>query len=144
MEQRWTNGPGWALIALGWILSAVPACSSNDGTDTCGTDADCPSGYKCTGGRCVAPASSGCPDGQVPCGSSCFDLLRDPKNCGACGSPCNSGLVCKNGACAIECAAGLTLCGAQCISTQDDANNCGTCGTVCTAGVRCALGICVK
>lgn len=50
----------------------------------------CPRGTKCGGGQCV------CAKDQ--CGNLCLDFQTHPRNCGACGTVCPSG-ICHNGAC---------------------------------------------
>lgn len=41
-----------------------------------------------------------CPPGTAACPTGCFDHRTDPANCGACGSICLPGQVCRKGACA--------------------------------------------
>jgi len=131
------------LFGIVVMVASIAGCSS-DASDSCHVDGDCPSGQKCTDGRCYVLSSNGCPDGQAACGAICVDLAREAKNCGVCGRVCGTGLTCVNGECKMECASGLVSCGGACISTQSDTSNCGSCGNACTPGVSCQLGICVK
>ena len=48
-----------------------------------------------------------CPGGTEVCPDGCFNLKRDPGNCGACGSVCLPGAVSRNGNC--RCPGGQTL-----------------------------------
>lgn len=101
-----------------------------------------------------------CPAGQKLCGDRCVDVSVDRANCGACGTTCESGAVCSEGACAATCATGFTKCeggagmadggaadggtpGAYCARTATDVANCGACGNACAAGERCDTGECV-
>ena len=51
-----------------------------------------------------------CASPQTACGGQCVDTAADPSNCGACGNACAAGLVCANGACALECGPSLATC----------------------------------
>lgn len=44
-------------------------------------------------------AGGGCEIGQTSCGGTCRWLMGDPMNCGACGNPCVSGMICITGVC---------------------------------------------
>jgi hypothetical protein len=41
----------------------------------------------------------------TPCGDGCFDLAADPSHCGACGTVCETGLICEAGTCVEPCPA---------------------------------------
>jgi hypothetical protein len=57
-------------------------------------------------------ADGACGPGKTACGGSCTSLSNDPKNCGKCGSTCNSSQVCTSGMCSYSCSTGETLCNA--------------------------------
>jgi Stigma-specific protein, Stig1 len=82
-----------------------------------------------------------CPPGTVLCGTVCRVVSIDPDNCGACGTACPPGQLCRGGVCG--CPAGTTLCNGQCRVTSIDPDNCGACGTVCPPGHICRNGTCV-
>lgn len=89
-----------------------------------------------------------CPPGYRSCGGFCVDLGSDRDHCGACFTPCESGLVavdCVAGECVrVQCATPLTYCGvvAGCVDFWSDPFNCGGCGIACDSGI-CAGGVCV-
>ena len=91
------------------------------------------------GSGCTSTAVT-CPEGQTPCGGTCFDLASDALHCGACNVSCDIGATCVGGTC--SCPASLPdVCGIQCVNKQTDAANCGTCGHSCGLGT-CAAGAC--
>jgi hypothetical protein len=78
------------------------------------------------------PPGRGCPEGLTRCPGastrrSCFDLQRDPGNCGQCGNVCSQDEICCQGQCVpcpggqfnfstCECCqAGEFACGGQCV-----------------------------
>jgi hypothetical protein len=100
--------------------------------------ATCPPGQtRNRKGECSCPAGTdACPDG-------CFDLKRDPANCGRCGNDCPPNAVCVKGEC--RCGAGTEACAGACVdplSYETDPINCGACGATCPSGYRCEGGIC--
>ncbi len=90
---------------------------------------------------------SACAAGQTRCGDACVDLSSDEKNCGACGSVCESGLVpveCRSGVCErANCPEGITYCGAVdgCRDLETDPEHCGACQNVCPVN-NCSGGVC--
>lgn len=58
-----------------------------------------------------------------------IDVLKDPKNCGACGKACAAGDPCIKGKCG--CPPPLIACNGACVNPQIDDENCGGCGIVC-------------
>ncbi|MFN7132577.1 MAG: MopE-related protein, partial [Myxococcales bacterium] len=111
----------------------VPLCTPKSGTaELCnGKDDDC--------------------DGQT---DEDFDLARDVRNCGACGTVCavrNGTPKCAASQCAVDsCQAGYGDCDGQYATgcetdVQTDVNHCGGCNNRCNlanANPRCALGVC--
>jgi len=96
--------------------AAPPACTSN---------AQCPSGSVCQGGRCI-PAPPQCTsNAQCPAGSSCQmgACVTNPNPACTSNSQCSSPAVCQNGQCVVP---------FQCTVDSD-----------CAMGERCAAGTCV-
>ncbi|MEZ4224294.1 MAG: MXAN_6577-like cysteine-rich protein [Polyangiaceae bacterium] len=86
--------------------------------------------------------SEACDSGLTRCGDLCVDVQSNPAHCGACGTTCDSGLVCGNGSCSDSCPGGLDNCDGACVDLQNNAQNCGSCGTPCGAGQSCSGGQC--
>jgi hypothetical protein len=82
-----------------------------------------------------------CPSGQSSCQGICEDLGLDSRNCGSCGTNCQtlpnaSGNGCNAGTCSITCASGFADCdknpanGCE-TNLVNSAANCGACGNAC-------------
>ncbi len=129
----------------------------------------CDNGIYCDKGKCTAtppaPSPISCPGG-TPNGctrgdgsSYCTNVLKDPGNCGGCGSLCPSGKTCSNGTCVdgpidpalpppatcpgsapAQCraASGEIFCS----DLMNDTANCGMCNHACPGGSRCQMGVC--
>lgn len=92
---------------------------------------------------CQAPMTS--------CGGICTNLLKDPKNCGACGNVCsllNATAFCSSGLCWVEtCNFGWGDCdgvfwnGCE-TNLLTSAKNCGACFTAFQGGTACYSGQC--
>lgn len=96
-------------------------------------------------GGTPAPAAPGCGNGETRCGETCVDTMSDAAHCGACGTGCAAGQVCRDGTCAATtngCPAGQTPCAGGCVDLATDNSNCGQCGRVCLSGAACAGGGC--
>ncbi|MEZ4223197.1 MAG: MXAN_6577-like cysteine-rich protein [Polyangiaceae bacterium] len=154
---------GAALIAFAAAVLLLPACGSDDSTDST-PGPDCPTGQVACSGVCVDTAtnaahcggcgkscgsgqtcqggSCACGASQTDCSGSCADLQSDPKHCGDCATACDSGLVCSLGSCASACATGLTDCSGACVDTDTSAAHCGACGKACAADESCQAGAC--
>ncbi len=89
---------------------------------------------------CVGSPPVPCTD----CDGKCVDLQTDSRNCGACGTACAAGSVCREGKCGLSCGSGLTACTDRCVNTQVDPMNCGGCGTTCQANETCSMGLCTS
>jgi len=82
---------------------------------------------------------------QGNCSGTCVDIYgSDNANCGSCGGQCMSGLVCRQGACALECPSGKTACGIGCADLNTSAAHCGSCEHQCPAGWSCCGGYCMN
>jgi len=69
--------------------------------------------------------------------------MRDPDNCGSCGSACATDEVCYDGSCTTSCPGGFTDCSGSCRDLGSDRLNCGACETACGDGEICEAGSCV-
>ena len=104
----------------------------------------------CTIVGCSDGTSSPCPTTQLDCDGTCADLAVDARNCGACGSACDSGEACVDGACVISCPGTQIACGGACVDPLTDRAYCGASGdcagvhlgTACEAGEACVDGAC--
>lgn len=140
------------LIAFAVVLGA--ACTTrtivNQGT---GGDAGAADGAA-TDTPAAADDPAAAPPGDAPstsctqCAKGCFDLDRDPKNCGSCGKTCASTAsgasgVCVAGKCYEQCPrAGDSVCNGTCVDLQSDPENCGVCGQSCGSPAACTIPVC--
>jgi hypothetical protein len=89
-----------------------------------------------------------CTSDEVCCGDHCVDVTRDPRHCGGCDTPCNTGESCVASACRCGdqpgCRGGQLCCGGTtCADLQNDPKHCSACDTACGAGETCQAGACV-
>ena len=99
----------------------------------------------------MASGQVSCQLPMTSCGGVCTNLLRDPKNCGACGNVCslsNATAFCSSGMCWVEsCNFGWGDCdgvfsnGCE-TNVLTNSKNCGACFTVCQGGTTCSSGQC--
>ena len=83
-----------------------------------------------------------CSEGLMLCGGACADTRDDPRNCGACGTVCGDGEICRDGVCTFSCPSGQVACGDGCYNLSASPNHCGACGNACDAGQVCSEGAC--
>jgi hypothetical protein len=128
-----------ALCALGtsaWGFAAV--------LEGCATAGDGDDGVEDTGsGNDATTNDGGCTGSQTSCNGSCTNTQTDPKNCGACGHPCDDASVCSQGQCAASCSGATTKCGQACVNEQTDPQHCGGCDASCASGDFCDAGACI-
>jgi hypothetical protein len=74
------------------------------------------------------------------CEMMCVDTRMDEMNCGACGTVCPDGQICRNSACG--CRPNETLCDGACVNKRTDTANCGMCGNACATEETCTAGSC--
>jgi hypothetical protein len=124
-------GPGAICVEA----TCIPGSRDDAGTGgwtvsppLCATDATDP---ECT-----------CNFGELKCGTSCVDSVRDAENCGECGQRCDPEDFCQAGACTADCDPPLVACGASCVDPKNDIYSCGGCGNVCASGL-CNQGQCL-
>ncbi|KAK6337684.1 hypothetical protein TWF730_003076 [Orbilia blumenaviensis] len=144
----WTRTTSYATI----IPTDIPAYAS-----ACDGSVKYSSACSCIGATPVT--SYVCAPGWDKCYGQCYDLSRDPRNCGSCGNKCPSG-KCVNGKCASNTCNGsycgnLKSCGKDCFCFKD-ASGKGSCGPNvsckklkgcqtnrdCKGGDVCAVGTC--
>jgi len=115
----------------------------------CGTA--CVDGEVCSASKCATSCATGyvtCePSGDAGADAGTAKFCANPKtdrdNCGACGTKCASGEICKDSLCAIDCPSGQSTCmDSKCHDLQNDNAHCGACGTACAAGEVCSAGKC--
>ena len=99
-------------------LLAACAGSLDQGSVSCRTDNECPTGAYCgTAGKCAAAPA--CAPGTSLCHDQCSDLTSSMANCGACGQPCtapaNGTAACQASACVVTCTAPAVKSGAGCL-----------------------------
>jgi hypothetical protein len=82
-----------------------------------------------------------CTGKTTRCGDQCVDLASDAANCGACGTACPAGQMCRNGVCG-GCSRPAEMCNGRCVETMNDPLNCGACGMVCPPSQTCRGGSC--
>jgi hypothetical protein len=129
-----------AALVVGLLMAfSIPGPCSYDAH----TELDCADGQRCPDGLACAPDGHckaedvACddldedqfPGGGIACDGVCVarDALQtDEDNCGACGTVCDAGLGCCNGACVAV----------------DVDERCGDCGVVCLADQTCFEGAC--
>jgi hypothetical protein len=89
-------------------------------------------GYLCPGctiGSCVQNYKNCDQDAANGCESN---GQTDPKNCGKCGTVCQSpNNYCVGGGCTADCGPPNTVCDAACVNTTGDPYNCNGCGIAC-------------
>ncbi|HEY1087421.1 MAG TPA: kelch repeat-containing protein, partial [Archangium sp.] len=121
-------------LAAVLALLFFAACPNTNESGACKTTDDCAKGRTC-------------------CEGLCKDLENDSKNCGGCGSICdtpNAVNTCRVGRCQFQCQTGWGNCnddrGDGCeLDLTGDGVNCGRCGRVCmstNAASACADGLC--
>jgi len=90
----------------------------------------------------AGPTIGDCRSPMVVCGSRCVDLDTDPRNCGGCGTTCDSDTFCDRGSCGSSCGSGLAECGSSCVNFGSDPMHCGRCDNACTETEVCVGGSC--
>jgi hypothetical protein len=157
-------GPPKTPCQTGLGVMARTTCvdlkSDADHCGACGND--CDSGLICRDGECGCEPelAFGAPRIACPTGIGalrrmiCVDLQRDPDHCGACGSECDSGLICRSGRCDCEpqfafspertpCPVGIgTMTRMTCVDLESDPEHCGACDVECDSGLICRNGEC--
>ncbi|MFZ5442701.1 MAG: FG-GAP-like repeat-containing protein [Myxococcota bacterium] len=140
---------------------AAGQCQPGSASTACGSAGNvctpCLTGQVCNLGICQAGATGGgaggggggtgggggstgpltCSGGRTACSGSCVDTKTDERNCGFCGTLCNSNQYCNNGTCALlptqcagGCPQGFFCAGSECkpgCSTNTDCPQPGTC-----------------
>jgi hypothetical protein len=130
----------------------------------CGPSQTCSNGV-CSGTGSTSnngKATSTCKvAGRVMCGSTCFNLSVNAKNCGQCGHACAVNQTCAAGVCSgnglatgnsgtnsngsvpTTCkVAGRVVCNGKCFDLNVNAKNCGMCGHACQGAQQCRAGVC--
>jgi len=129
-----------------------PQCRTDDDCREFGTDLMCSSvsGMPDAGACRPRPTDAGvdaaCPASQLRCGTSCTDVMSDPRHCGSCEIDCTrlpnvvaGGVRCVAGACDVSgaCAPGRAHCSSNvddgCETDLSRSPNCGACGVTCMA-----------
>ncbi len=99
----------------------------------------------------MASGQISCPAPLTLCGSTCTNVLTDPKNCGVCGNVCslpNGTSYCSSGLCWVEsCNFGWGDCdgvfwnGCE-TNLLTNVKNCGAYAVACQGGTTCYSGQC--
>ena len=127
---------------------------TNENCGACGKA--CGPGQTCRENPTTNQPECICEPGETLCGSTCANLLTDPRHCGACGVSCavlgpnkNNVGTCNYGSCVVECKQGFGDCNGDpsdgCeVNLSSDQRNCGGCGRTCDAlaGQPCIGGQC--
>lgn len=131
------------VVACTTTTTSVPSNVGDAGPGSEGPDGEGPGGD--AGGE--EPGSEGLAvcNGLVSCDAECTSLEDDAAHCGACGTACAEGSICRSGSCqATTCTGSYAECGTRCIQLRMDPMNCGACGTACGAKETCHDGACVS
>lgn len=125
----------WRRVVAASALLVVAACTND--FDAFDFPADAGSGASsATGGASSTGGAGGaagaCGGQTTACSGACVDTDTDPKNCGACGSVCATGLSCENGDCGCSQA---SQCGGDGADCRNDRCRCD--GDGCRDGETC-------
>lgn len=122
-----------AFLAASFIVSLFACATSTTFDDDAGTAPDA-----------GQPEAGACPGTAKRCNGTCTDVVKDPNNCGACGTKCKPTQFCASSKCSDACTPPNTLCGQFCVDLSNDHDNCGSCGKGCAADQECKNKACLK
>ncbi len=147
MHRKFRSFALASALALGCASSPAAPDTGSGAMDvgTIDTGAiDASTGRDAGGDAGATLPDTGCPLGEVDCGSGCVSVQGDDANCGACGMACATDETCMFGVCQpTTCPGGTTRCTGDCADTTVDELHCGTCDHACGAGEICEAGTCV-
>jgi hypothetical protein len=100
-RRRFGVGAATSLVAT--MLVSRPALACKKVGRKCDKNKDCCDHAKCKGDKKDKKGKCRCKSGYKECNKRCYDLDKDPQNCGSCGNACVPPDACCDGQCNTTC-----------------------------------------
>ena len=102
MRRRPAIGVLAGLLSFG-LARPQPALACKKVGKKCDKNKDCCDGARCKGDAKDKKGKCRCKSGYKECNKRCYDLDKDPQNCGSCGNACVPPDACCDGQCNTTC-----------------------------------------